>query len=324
MSGIFKAICHTLYVYRSPIFLGFGIAIGASCVAMTAYETVKACDIIEGANNEMDEVEESTSTDEEKDISKKAIRKKTNIALAKTYAIPALLGAGSTACILGAYCILSKEKAAAIAALSAVSAAFDKYRSRVIDKYGVEEDYNLYMGKEETVIETEVTDPKTGKVKKKKVKETTVNPIDSNCYSRILSSDTSKEWCFNQERLMAKLEFFQNSQNERLRKNGRMTYNEVCKELGLGCSIGYFSTDPVIPEGVGWLSQDILDAVADRFPGPYDSTIKYLPNLEEGYFDDGCKYFDGSYLLTFNCYPIDSMILYYEEKLRKGEIKRPD
>lgn len=333
--SVVNTVLTGIKAHRSIIFLGLGLGLGAACVISTAVQTVKASDIIFKANSDLDDVDAREEANEslpeaneslpepiELDANKerKIIRKNTTIALVKTYAVPVVLGLGSVGCILASYRILSGEKAAAIAALSSVSAAFDKYRERVRDKYGVEEDYNIYMGKEEVETEIEVTDPKTGKTKKKKIKETKLNPIDDSCYTRVFSSVTSKEWCFNQERLIQKLEWFNKSQNDRLKKKGRMSFNEVCQELGLDCSVGYYSTERPVPEGIGWLSQEILDAVSDRFPGPYDSVIKYMPKIDEGYFDDGCTHFDGAYLLKFNCYPIDSMVEYYQQKLERGEI----
>ena len=121
--------------------------------------------------------------------------------------------------------------------------------------------------------------------------------------------------------MISKLDYFQKTQNDRLKKTGRMSFNTVCEELGLDCSVGLDSTERPVPEGIGWLSRDILDAVSDKFPGPYDSFISYLPKFDDDYFADGCMYYDGAYLLKFNCYPIDSMVEYYQQKLERGEIK---
>ena len=323
--GIISKIGHFAYVHRSAIFMGLGLTLGGACVATTAIQTVKACDIIEDANSRMDETEALIISDEDKSSEIRKIRKETNLKLVKTYIAPVAFGVGSAACILAAYKILSSQKAAALTALSSVSAAFEKYRSRVVEKYGVEEDYNLYTGRSEIEITRETTDPKTGK--KKTVKDTivTTDPIDSSCYSRVFSSITSPgEWCFNQKLCIARLQRCEENANRLLLKRGRYTFNELLMDLGLEATVGYYTTEKALPNGIGWLSQEILDAVSDRFPGPYDSTIKFAPVISKDYFDDGITHYDGSYLLNFNCYPIDAMVEYYEEKKRKGLIKKPD
>ena len=331
-----------VFTHRSAIFMGCGIALGTGCIVTTAVQTVKACDIIEDANSRMDEREAElnnlyTDTDGDRDDATekmiasvnadiKTIRKSTNLRLVKTYIVPASLAVGSLVCFLAAYKILSSQKAAALAALSSVTTAFDKYRSRVIDKYGVEEDYNLYMGKTEEEIETEYTDPKTGKTKKKKEKITKIDPIDSSCYSRVFSSITSPaEWCFNQKLCIERLQRCEDNANRLLNKRGRYTLNELYMDLGLESKVGYYTTEKALPNNIGWLSREILDAISDRYPGPYDSMIKFAPVISSNFFDDGITHYDGSYRLDFNCYPnIDEMVEYYEEKKRKGLVNRPD
>ena len=324
MSVITK-FARVVYANRSAIFMGLGLAFGAGCVATTAVQTIKACDIIEDANRQMDEVEDLIVLEEDKDKQLKTIRKDTNITLAKNYILPVTLGIGSVVCLLASYKILSSQKAAALAALSSVTAAFDKYRSRVIDKYGVEEDYNLYTGRTEIEVTRETTDPKTGK--KKTVKDTivTTDPIDGSCYSRVFSSTTAPgEWCFNQKLCVARLQNCEDNANRILLKRGRYTLNELYMDLGLDCRVGYYATERPIPNGIGWLSREILDAVSDRFPGPYDDKVKFAPIITSDFFDDGITHYDGAYKLDFNCYPIDAMVEYYEEKKRKGLVKQPD
>ena len=332
--SILGKIGYAIFVNRTGIFIGSGLLFGVACVTTACVQTVKACDIIEDANERMDELESiidnnpeaSNELIEQTNADIKKIRKETNLKLVKNYIIPTSFGVASVVCILAAYKILSSQKAAALAALSSVSAAFDKYRSRVVDKYGEEEDYNLYMGRTETEVTKEITDPKTGK--KKTVKETvvTTDPIDNGCYSYIFSSVTAPgEWCFNQKLCVARLQHCEDDANRRLMTKGWITLNNIRESLGLDCSVGYYGTEKPMPNNIGWVSREILDAVSDKFPGPYDDTVRFAPVISSNYFDDGITHYDGSYRLDFNCYPkIDEMIAYYEEKKKRGLVKKPD
>lgn len=313
-----------IFNHRSAIFLGAGLCFGAACVGTTVVQTIKACDIIDDANVRMDVVENDSAINEEetnKELS--VIRKKTNLELAKNYIVPAAFGVAAILCLLASYKILSSQRAAALSALASVTAAFDEYRSRVIDKYGVEEDYNIYMGKTTSEVTKEIIDPKTGKVKKVKETVTSINPIDSSCYSRVFSQDTSKEWCFNQKLCVERLRYAEDYLNTRLLNKGYITYNEVIEQLGLSCKLGYYESDKVLPNRIGWCTQEILNAVADKYPGPYDCRVNFVPKIDDDYFSDNKVYFDGAYRLDFNCYPIDDIMEYYQHKLEKGLIQRP-
>ena len=54
MNQLLKAIGHGIVTHKTDIFMGFGLASGIGCVVTTVIQTIKACDIIETANSEMD------------------------------------------------------------------------------------------------------------------------------------------------------------------------------------------------------------------------------------------------------------------------------
>lgn len=76
----------------------------------------------------------------------------------KVYLPTLILFGTGTGCILGANNILYKRQAALTAAYGALNTTFAKYRQRVADKYGVEEEKAIRQGAEL------VKDPKTGEV----------------------------------------------------------------------------------------------------------------------------------------------------------------
>lgn len=296
--------------HKSGIFLVAGIGLGIGCVITACVQTVKACDIITDANERMDEVENSIPENveaNENDLAKinaevKDIRKKTNIKLVKTYILPVALGVGSTACILASYKILASEKAAALAALSSVTAAFEKYRSRVIEKYGVEADYELYNG---PVKSTPVV------MDGENMTMITRDSIDDNCYTKIFSYETSGEWKWKRSLNIAFLNYYERYWNEQLRTKGYVTYNEVIESLGFSRKVGSGMTERFIPNGIGWVS---AENVPEDMEGHFDTFISFVPK-DTTDDDIDAVYEDLGYILRFNCYPIDNLLMKRAEKI---------
>lgn len=303
--NLFVKITNTVVKYRSEILLGFGIALGTGCVVTACVQTVKACDIILKANADLDDVDareeannalaEPVELEPEKE--RKLIRKNTTISMIKTYAVPVILGIGSVAAVLGAYKIISDQKAKALAALSTVTAAFEKYRSRVIDKYGVEADYELYNG--EATRETKIVDGK-------EVTRVTTHPIDDNCYTKIFCFETSKEWHWKRSLNVAMLQYWENYWNNQLLSKGYVTYNEVIECLGFSRKVGDGMTERFIPNGIGWVS---AENIPDELAGQYDPYISFVPKDIDSKDDLDAVYEDMGYVLRFNCYPIDNLLM---------------
>ena len=284
-----------IVTHKSAIFLVVGLGMGAGCVATACIQTVKACDIITDANEQLDDLDIAEEDDEMIKI-KKDVRRKTNIKLVKNYILPVSLGVGSVTCILASYKILASEKAAALAALSSVTAAFEKYRSRVINKYGVEADYELYNGT--PIVEKDDIDGY-------KITTVTHHPIDDNCYTKIFSFETSGEWKWKKSLNVAFLKYYERYWNEQLRTKGYVTYNEVIESLGFSRKVGDGMTEKFIPNGIGWVS---AENIPEDMEGCYDAFISFLPdnNFED---DLDAVYEDFGYVLRFNCYPIDNLLM---------------
>ena len=284
-----------IVTHKSAIFLAVGLGMGAGCVATACIQTVKACDIITDANEQLDDLDIAEEDDEMIKI-KKDVRRKTNIKLAKNYILPVSLGVGSVTCILASYKILASEKAAALAALSSMTAAFEKYRSRVINKYGVEADYELYNGT--PIIEND-------DINGYKITTVTRHPIDDNCYTKIFAFETSGEWKWKKSLNVAFLKYYERYWNEQLRTKGYVTYNEVIESLGFSRKVGDGMTEKFIPNGIGWVSSE---NIPEGMEGCYDAFISFLP--DEHFEDDlDAVYEDLGYVLRFNCYPIDNLLM---------------
>ncbi len=302
---IVNTIVHGIVTHKSEIFVGLSILFGAGCVTTACVQTVKACDIIEEANAELDKYEGEDSEEAKKEM--RVIRKKTNMRLAKNYILPAALGVGSIACGLSAYKILSDEKAMALASAASVTAAFEKYRSRVIDKYGVEADYELYNGIKTTVEGKDEEGNTIVKVER--------DPIDSNCYSKIFSYETSGEWTFNRRHNIEKIKFYERYWNQQLKTKGYVTYNEVIESLGFSRKVGDDMTEPFIPNGIGWVSSE---NVPDELMGQFDTYIHFAPEDVDYSDEPENLVYSDAYILRFNCYPIDGLLARRSEAFQTG------
>lgn len=302
---IIDTITHGIVTHKTEILGGLSLLLGGACVVTACVQTVKACDIIEDANRELDELENS---EEDTKAEEKKIRRKTNIRLIKNYAVPAALGVGSVACGLSTYKILSDEKAEAIAAVSCISAAFEKYRSRVVDKYGVEADYELYNGVK-TTVEGKDEDGNT-------IIKVENDPIDQDCYSKIWSFETSGDWTTNRRHNIEHIKYLERYWNQQLKCKGYVTYNEVIESLGFSRKVGSDMTEPFIPNGIGWVS---AENVPDELLGQFDTYIHFAPGDVDYSKEPIDLVYEDAYILRFNCYPIDGLLARRYEAIKNGE-----
>ena len=118
---------------------------------------------IEQANEENREIEVAYS-DEDYKKDKITLYTKTTLQIAKTYALPAGLGALSLACFFGAYGIMKKRYTVVVAAYNALSTSFAAYRQRVIADKGQDADTYYLTG----VKPKEITVKDEGGIKEKK------------------------------------------------------------------------------------------------------------------------------------------------------------
>lgn len=294
--NLIHTIGFVIRTYKTGILIGSGIACGTFCVVSTGMQTVKACDIIENANHDMDVIENSDITDEEKEKELKTIRKNTNISLVKTYIAPAALGVASIVCLLAAYKILSAQKAAAMAALSATSAAFEEYRSRVIDKFGSEVDYELYTG---NITKTEVN-PETGK---EEVVEHKLEPISESTFDLIFAFYTSKEWEKSPRRNAIFLKGQENLLDERLQNKGYIYMWEIAEALGIDTKVNGCMTNKFM-EDWGFVAECNLP---EEYIGKRPTHLKFAPDTKQLTLTD-TMYGDDAYILHFACYPINSIL----------------
>ena len=238
------------------------------------------------ANPEMVK-EEYTVEDAEKD--KKIVKVQTAVKVAKLYAPSVAVGVVSIGAIFASNNIMRKRNVALGAAYATVDQAFKDYRNRVVDRFGEELDKELrYNLKTKEVKETVEDENGKKKTVKKKIKY-----MDSPMPSEfaVIYDDGCAGWTKDPEDNKFFLIQQQRYANERLKRRGYLSLNEVYELLGF----------PSTKAGqvVGWL-YDCKDPnyKGDDFVDFGLYNVDYEPNRD---FVNG---YERNIILDFNVAPI--------------------
>ncbi|SFU32891.1 DUF6353 family protein [Butyrivibrio sp. INlla21] len=228
-------------IKHSPeLLLAAGIISGAATIFFAAKGTLKAGEVIDAHKEKMDQIHEATevATVEEysaKDAQIDTVKTyvQTGASFAKIYAPAIIFGAVSLTCILASHGIMRKRNVALAATLATVRTAFDEYRGRVVRDLGKEMDNHFLYDTVEEVVEKEITDPETGKTKKKKEKVQV--PTKTSIYSRFFD-EANKNWekdgYSNYFFIKSQINYLQNN----LIRDGYLFLNDVYKALGFPIS----------------------------------------------------------------------------------------
>lgn len=160
--------------------------------------------------------------DEKKDIALIYVRG--GAQLAKLYGPSIAIGAASIAALTKSHNMLEERNTALAAAYFALDKGFREYRSRVIEKYGEEQDQQFRYSSE-VVVE--------GEGKTKKQTRTRVNVDDGpSIYARFFD-EYSENWSKEPEYNRLYIKCQQQWANDMLHARGHLFLNEVYRSLGL-------------------------------------------------------------------------------------------
>ncbi len=220
---------------KSPeILLGAGIIAGVAAVATAFMAKNDVDEIVEEGKAEIYEAEnhisdEYTEKDLKKDVLK--IKVKTAAKVGKRLFVTILLIAAFVVCVLKSHNILSNRYLQSAAAYTAIDQSFKEYRSRVVDKFGEEVDYQLKHGTSTEKVEEETTDEK-GKTKKTKKSVEVADKNTEDIYTRYFTK-SNPNWDDNDENVKWFFSCQQRYLNDRFKTRGYMTLNEALETLDM-------------------------------------------------------------------------------------------
>lgn len=235
--------------HEAGIEIGAGITCFAVSVVCAAKAAIKSKQVMEEYNKEamwisasehegiyyktnsdgQQEVIEYNPENAKKDMGK--LKRRTVGKLVLTWTPCALGFAAGTGLVLRSHHVMVKSNLGLAAALKTTEVAFDDYRKRVANKYGENEENDLYNGVE-TVEKTVKEKGKTKKISEQKYVDIPISP-----YGRLLSRDTvarDADWDNTSDDYnKCRVKSVQDMANRKLRRVGKITLNEVYDALGL-------------------------------------------------------------------------------------------
>lgn len=279
---------------NSPaILFGAGVVgmIGSTVLACRA--TLRLEQVLEESNRELELTRTLTDPrysqlDRQRD--KAQIYTRTTVKVAKLYGPSILVGAASVGCLTKSHNMLNQRNLALTAAYAAVDKAFNEYRSRVVEKYGEEQDRDFRYSTEQVELVDE-----RGKIE-------TVTRIstddDPSMYARFFDHYAGT-WSKDPEYNYVFLKCQQQWANDMLKARGHIFLNEVYDCLGLERTKA--------GSVVGWVLSEGGDNEVDFGIFELDMTAKDFINGREG-----------SILLDFN---VDGVIYDKIDRRQEERIK---
>lgn len=207
------------------ILFGVGIVSMVGSTVLACRATLKLEEALEETQDDLRAIKANKAT-EDVEITKKDtafVIAKGGARVIKLYGPAIVVGSVGIGCLTKSHNLLQERNAALMAAYTAVDKAFEKYRERVVEKYGEDQDREFRYGTEQV----EITDSK-GKTKT----VTRVASGEPSMYARFfdqLSSSWSKEPEYN----LVFLRCQQNYANDMLKSRGHVFLNEVYDMLGI-------------------------------------------------------------------------------------------
>jgi len=187
-------------------------------------EHVTTANLIEEVHASEDEAIQADYSENDYRFDKIKLMANTFGNLTKLY-LPAIVCGGLTiAAFTGAHIVMNNRITGLAAAYSALDAAYNKYRQRVVEEYGVEKDEEFRYN----VVDQEVKNAE-GKKTKEKVVDGNVAP---SMYARFFD-ETNPNWQSDAAINRVFLSHVQNWMNDRLILKGHVMLNEVYDALGI-------------------------------------------------------------------------------------------
>lgn len=271
IQSIKLAVCKTgliLQKHAPEILTAVGVAGSVASTVLACRATLKVEHILDEANETKEKIEsvyedgnpEYPEEDYQKD--KMLLKVQTGAKLVRNYAPAVTVGALSIACLIGSNRILNGRNVAILGAYKLAQESFDKYRCKVREELGEDQDNHFYYG---TVTEEskEKVQGKDGKTKTVKSEiQRLPNGVIASQYARFFD-ECNSNWSKSPDQNKYFLQRVQAMFNDKLKARGYVFLNEVYDILGFkptkaGQCVGW-----VLPknggDGDGYIDFHIFD-----------------------------------------------------------------
>lgn len=244
---------------------------------MVARSSFKAIPVIEELKSEKALIKENPDRFEGSSKAQALlhVHAKAGLGLAKVYGPAITLGLASLTCLVSAHGLLRKRNAALAAAYKTVEESFNKYRERVTEELGEDQERDIFKGLKEEEITNE-----------KGEKEIIKTPIDPNeisgyaVYFDELNVNWDKEPEYNKTWLLG----VQAQLNDRLKAYGHVFLNELYTALDIprtkaGQIVGWTKDG----NGDGFIDLGIFNPnnmMAREFVNGHERSILIDPNVD--------------------------------------------
>lgn len=296
VSRTFHKVGFTIKKHSPAILVTAGVVGVVASTVMACKATTKINTILEEKNKQVEkihaasekiELKESgkyTEEDAKKDLT--IVYTQTGVKLVKLYAPSVIVGTVSIVSILASHRILTKRNAALSAAYAVVDQGFKDYRKRVKERFGDRVDYELRHNIKAEEIETIDLDENGNEVKGTKTIDVVNSEKDQYSDFARFFDELSPYYQKSSELNLFFLKQQEQYANDRLKRRGYLTLNEVYEALGI----------PLTEAGMvhGWL-YDEDNPYGDNFVdfGIYDVNKRNAKEFVNGY--------EKAILLDFNC-----------------------
>jgi hypothetical protein len=231
-----------------------GVASMVGSTVLACRSTLKLEEVLDKTQSDLqtaNTLEHRDYSEQDRQKDKTIIYTRAAVELGKLYAPSLVLGVAGITMLTKSHNILQERNAALTAAYVALDKGFKEYRSRVVAKYGTQEDQEMRYGAEKIQIE----DPDTGRKK-----TIVVAPKgEPSIYARFFD-ELALEWQREPEYNLAYLKCQQAYANHLLQSRGHVFLNEVYKSLGIPHSSAGAVVGWVLGNGDNYIDFGIWDA----------------------------------------------------------------
>lgn len=192
----------TLKKHSPEILAGAGIIGSVAAIILACKATTKAPKVIEDTKKELEEIHEKEITEDytEKDRGKEVAKVylHTSMEFVKLYGLAFALEVASMGSFLKAIGVLKKDNVQMAGTIATLTEGARRYRQNVIERFGEDVDYELEHGIRKQEIQTEETDPETGKTKKVKKQIEVADPNRTGAWTKYFTR-TNPYWDENSD-----------------------------------------------------------------------------------------------------------------------------